>query len=286
MFDIYTKHIAFYNFIGGGSLRKRVFILGPSHHVYLQECSLTSFDEWETPLGNLIVDKDMINELVEKEEFVKMTNSEEEDEHSLEMQVPFLAHVFSSKLADIKIVPIVVGNLSSSSEHRYGRVLSEYLANEENFFIVSSDFCHWGSRFEYMAYSADPAPSSNLTFLNFRSAPNVIDPQVRLFQSITNLDHEAFDSIMTKSNTEFRKYLRATKNTICGRHAISVLLAATEILENKEPETLTNTVVATSSPSRPGNDGQYSITFLDYTKSSNITSIKDSSVSYAAGVLY
>ncbi|OMJ19726.1 Protein MEMO1-like protein [Smittium culicis] len=262
-----------------------------------EECSLTSFDEWETPLGNLIVDKDsklysllyalnnimlLIKELVEKEEFVRMTNSEEEDEHSLEMQVPFLAHVFSSKLAEIKIVPIVVGNLSSSSEHRYGKVLSEYLSNEENFFVVSSDFCHWGSRFEYMAYSADPVPSSKLTFLNSRSASTIIDPEVRIFQSISNLDHEAFDSIMTKTNSEFRKYLRATKNTICGRHAISVLLAATEILESRESQK----TAATSSSSRPGNNGQYSIAFLDYSKSSNITSIKDSSVSYAAGVLY
>jgi AmmeMemoRadiSam system protein B len=37
---------------------KRVFILGPSHHFYLPGCALTKCDEYETPLGNLIIDKD------------------------------------------------------------------------------------------------------------------------------------------------------------------------------------------------------------------------------------
>lgn len=37
---------------------KRVFILGPSHHVYLESCALSQCDSYETPLGDLVLDKE------------------------------------------------------------------------------------------------------------------------------------------------------------------------------------------------------------------------------------
>jgi predicted class III extradiol MEMO1 family dioxygenase len=36
--------------------RKRVFILGPSHHLYLEGCALSKCKEYETPIGNLPLD--------------------------------------------------------------------------------------------------------------------------------------------------------------------------------------------------------------------------------------
>ena len=46
----------------------------------------------------------------------------------------------------MKIVPILVGALSSHSEEAYGKVLAKYTDDPSNFFSVSSDFCHWGQR--------------------------------------------------------------------------------------------------------------------------------------------
>jgi len=37
---------------------KRVFILGPSHHVYLDGCALSKCKEYETPIGSLPLDLD------------------------------------------------------------------------------------------------------------------------------------------------------------------------------------------------------------------------------------
>lgn len=39
-------------------LSKRVFILGPSHHLYIQGCALSACKEYETPIGNLPLDLD------------------------------------------------------------------------------------------------------------------------------------------------------------------------------------------------------------------------------------
>lgn len=47
----------------------------------------------------------------------------------------------------VKIVPILVGALSSESEAMYGRLLAKYVDDPKNFFSVSSDFCHWGYRY-------------------------------------------------------------------------------------------------------------------------------------------
>lgn len=47
----------------------------------------------------------------------------------------------------MKIVPILVGALSAENESMYGRLLAKYVDDPSNFFSVSSDFCHWGSRY-------------------------------------------------------------------------------------------------------------------------------------------
>lgn len=50
------------------------------------------------------------------------------------------------------IVPVLVGSLTPEKEAMYGRVFSRYLADPQNLFVISSDFCHWGHRFRYTYY--------------------------------------------------------------------------------------------------------------------------------------
>lgn len=75
--------------------RKRVFLLGPSHHYYLSGCALTQCDAYETPLGNLQIDKATVAELRTKGKFDTMTQDQDEDEHSLEMHLPYIYKVLS-----------------------------------------------------------------------------------------------------------------------------------------------------------------------------------------------
>jgi MEMO1 family protein len=42
-----------------------------------------------------------------------------------------------------------VGSLSAESEKEYGEILAPFLADPQNLFVISSDFCHWGQRFRY-----------------------------------------------------------------------------------------------------------------------------------------
>lgn len=49
-----------------------------------------------------------------------------------------------SRKGQYKIVPVLVGALTEEREAAYGQLFSKYLAQPENLFVVSSDFCHWG----------------------------------------------------------------------------------------------------------------------------------------------
>ena len=76
--------------------------------------------------------------------FEEMTMHTDEDEHSIEMHLPYVAKVMEGQ--QFTIVPILVGSLSNDKEALYGKLLSKYLAEPENVFVISSDFCHWGKK--------------------------------------------------------------------------------------------------------------------------------------------
>lgn len=54
-----------------------------------------------------------------------------------------LCRILALSRNDITIVPILVGAISSAKEDHFGRLLAPYLSDAANFFVVSSDFCHW-----------------------------------------------------------------------------------------------------------------------------------------------
>lgn len=89
---------------------KRVILLGPSHKVYLDFIATTRCDEWETPLGNLKIDKEVVNKLVsiDGELFQKIDKKYEENEHSLEMHIPYIRKMFEGR-DDVLLVPLMVG---------------------------------------------------------------------------------------------------------------------------------------------------------------------------------
>ncbi|GBG31911.1 Protein MEMO1 [Hondaea fermentalgiana] len=221
---------------------KRVFILGPSHHVYLENCALSSATAYATPIGNMQLDADTAQELrnaAPSGTFGTMSRSVDEEEHSIEMHLPYVVHVMRGH--DFKIVPILVGNLDDRAEQQMGALLAPYLADPENFFVISSDFCHWGKRFRYTPHDASAGP---------------------IHKSIENLDKRGMALIESLDVSGFAAYLRETRNTICGRHPIGVLLNAIQ-----------------ASPL------ELSLKFTHYAQSSPCTRMSDSSVSYASAVV-
>lgn len=228
----------------------RIFILGPSHHVRLNGIALSPASIYETPLGDLKIDKAIYDELHATDLFEEMTLQTDEAEHSLELQLPFIVKSMSKRTEPYTIVPMMVGSIRPEKEAIFGRVLAKYLAQPENAFVISSDFCHWGQRFDYQFYEKSWG---------------------KIYQSIERLDKLGMKAIKDLKLDSFSSYLKIYGNTICGRHPIGVLLAAIEHLNNES--------INDSSRSR------YLIKFLNYLQSSKCQHMYDSSVSYVAASL-
>lgn len=73
------------------SVTRRVFILGPSHHVPLSRCALSPAEIYRTPLYDLRIDHKVYADLWKTGLFERMSLQTDEDEHSIEMHLPYTA---------------------------------------------------------------------------------------------------------------------------------------------------------------------------------------------------
>jgi AmmeMemoRadiSam system protein B/AmmeMemoRadiSam system protein A len=175
---------------------KRVFLLGPSHHVSLHGVALPQAVTFETPLGNLQVDKETIAELSSYPMF-SVQPEIHRVEHALEMQLPFIRQTFG----EVKLVPLIIGTLHDESEVRLiAEVLKGYVSGDD-IVVVSSDFTHYGPRYGYSPFKSD------------------------MRANIEKLDREAFKHLSEKDLSGFLDFEERTHDTICGFFPCAVLCA-------------------------------------------------------------
>jgi len=72
---------------------QRIILLGVNHRAYGHKASLSPWDRWRTPLGDVIVDDDLSDSLESRVEFLKRDGAAHAEEHSIEIQLPFLQRV-------------------------------------------------------------------------------------------------------------------------------------------------------------------------------------------------
>ncbi len=121
---------------------KRIFLLGPSHHEWLDGASVnTEADYYATPLGKVKVDHETAIKLTtDYTDFIYRPEAHDR-EHCLEVQLPFLQRRFKEVPP---IVPIVISTNDYDKLKRLSHVLKPYF-NDENLFVISSDFSHYPS---------------------------------------------------------------------------------------------------------------------------------------------
>ena len=121
---------------------KRIFLLGPSHHEWLDGASVNGeVDYYATPLGDVKVDREMASQLIQADNVFSYQPKAHDREHCLEVQLPFLQRHFSEVPP---IVPIIISTNDFSKLKRMAEVLKPWFT-EENLFIISSDFSHYPS---------------------------------------------------------------------------------------------------------------------------------------------
>ena len=123
---------------------KRIFLLGPSHHEWLDGASVnTEADYYATPLGLVKVDHETALRLAKADHVFSYYPKAHDREHCLEVQLPFLQRRFGEDAVP-PIVPIIISTNDFRKLQQIADVLKPYFT-DENLFIVSSDFSHYPS---------------------------------------------------------------------------------------------------------------------------------------------
>ena len=76
---------------------RRVLLLGPSHSAYLAGCAVSGCDAYATPAGDITVDEAARAALLATGQFETMDLAVDEREHSLELHLPYIAHVMGRR---------------------------------------------------------------------------------------------------------------------------------------------------------------------------------------------
>jgi len=162
-----------------------IVILGASHTGIDPWFSLSPHTAWATPLGRSPVDAQMVSHLVSSG-FRQAEEAPFAQEHSIEVQLPFIQHLWGLGTA---IVPICIGPAPLSEIQEAARALAMALGERKGLIIASSDFTHYESH--------DVARS---------------------------LDAKALDRILALDVPGFHSLCRNERLTICGTGAIEVLM--------------------------------------------------------------
>jgi len=177
-------------------------ILGPNHTGIGSEISISQ-EDFKTPLGIAENDRKFGKELSKLSG--KIDESAHENEHSIEVQLPFLQYLYGK----IKIVPIVLAVKDHYSCIELGKAIASVAKKlkKKICIIASSDFTHYGRMYGFMPF----APNREMLY---------------------RLDIGAIGLIAQMKSKEFLDY--CAKTTICGAGPIAAAIEAAKIAGAKK----------------------------------------------------
>jgi AmmeMemoRadiSam system protein B len=173
--------------------KKTIVIIGPNHTGYGSEVSVYPNGKWKTPLGEIEVDEEFVDELIKNCKFAEEDEAAHIYEHSIEVQLPFLQFLYNN---NFKIVPICLMNQSLE--------VAEYLANalikikKEFLVVASSDLNHYES-----------------------------------YEITQRKDMELIKTIISLDLKKFYQTLERLNVSACGYGAIATLMSLTKKLDGK-----------------------------------------------------
>jgi AmmeMemoRadiSam system protein B/AmmeMemoRadiSam system protein A len=125
--------------IDRNALYKNIFIIGSSHVMQFEGASVYNSGDFITPIGRIKVNREIANKLIEENKVFKFPSNAHIQEHSIEVQLPFIQYYFRTIPL---IVPIVIGTNNENTIKKIAEVLRPWFTSE-NLFVISSDFSHY-----------------------------------------------------------------------------------------------------------------------------------------------
>lgn len=174
---------------------KNVFIICSSHVAAFDGASVFQGSAFATPLGNIPVNKQIVDSIVSDNLFSFPSEYHNED-HCIEVELPFLQYILKP---GFNIIPIALGTKNINHLQQISEKLRPWFT-EENLFVISTDLSH------------------------YPSYPDAVKADSMVIQSILSGDGERFAAtVHSNENAGIENYLTA----ICGYSAVRVLLNLT-----------------------------------------------------------
>jgi AmmeMemoRadiSam system protein B/AmmeMemoRadiSam system protein A len=209
----------------------RVVVVAPSHYGSFRGFALDDATAYRTPLGDIPLCEGVAPTLQGAEAHVVAGVAERE--HAVEIELPFL----QSALGRFCLVPVLVGDTDDALERSFAGRLAG-LDDGRTLFVFSSDFAHYGPRFEFLPFGP-------------------LSPAVR--EKVRAMDDRGADLLARVDARGFRDYLRETGNTICGRHGLATLV---ELLPRIAPKARAVLLAHYASSDLPGLTDDSSVSYV------------------------
>ena len=116
-------------------------ILGPNHTGIGKPCSIMTEGIWKTPLGEVEIDSELGKQILATSSYLQEDSVAHQQEHSIEVQLPFLQYFKS----DIRIVPIILAYSSGATYKEIGKEIAKAVKNLKRkvVIIASTDMTHY-----------------------------------------------------------------------------------------------------------------------------------------------
>jgi MEMO1 family protein len=138
---IYSGKIAAsaYSTIPANAKYKNIFVIGSSHVMSFEGASVYNSGDYITPIGKVPVNREIASAIINRNKVFNFTEKAHDQEHSIEVQLPFIQSHFKDL---IPIIPIIIGTNNLEILKNIAEELRPWF-NDDNLFVISSDFSHY-----------------------------------------------------------------------------------------------------------------------------------------------
>ncbi|MDY0038997.1 MAG: AmmeMemoRadiSam system protein B, partial [Desulforhabdus sp.] len=118
---------------------ERVLIVAPSHRAYFKGASVYKLGGYRTPLGVVPLDRELVDSLLKQPIEIDYVPQAHAQEHSLEIQLPFLQVV----IKEFKLTPIVMGDQAFENCSKLAEAIAAVCEGKRALLVASSDLSHF-----------------------------------------------------------------------------------------------------------------------------------------------
>ena len=209
----------------------RVVVVAPSHQASFSGYALDDATAYRTPMGDIALCEGALAVLQGTD--ARVASGVGDREHAVEIELPFL----QASLGRFCLVPVLVGETDAALERAFAERLAK-LDDGRTLFVFSSDFSHYGPRFDFQPFGAVAPP---------------------VLQKVRAMNDRATALLASVDAKAFRDYLHETGNTICGRNGLATML---ELLPQIAPHARAVPLAHYASGDLPGTQDDSSVSYV------------------------